>query len=183
MDKRLEKYFDENLRDIAKDPDGLRGYIVELEKALESAENPLQQIRLLGEVGVHQRTLGELDSAEQSLRNALRTAQENQLGIKWEIQQKIRLAHVLQWKRTFKASDSLFEEIIGICRANADASIYLDFALQHAGKNFFDQNRLKEALALFDEAMALRLKRQAPQDQIESTLLAVERTKARLSEQ
>jgi hypothetical protein len=42
---------------------------------------------------------------------------------------------------------------------------------------------LKEALTFFEEAMTLRLKRQAPQDQIESTLLAVERTKSLLDQE
>lgn len=183
MDKRLEKYFDTNLRDVSKDPEGLRDYTVELEQFIKFATETQQRIRLLGELGVHLRTLGELDRAEHSLRNALQIIQEHGLSIKWEIQQKIRLAHVLQWQRVFKQSNNLFGEIINTCRSNADASEYLDFALQHAAKNFFDQSRLKEALVFFEEALALRLKKQAPQDQIESTLLAIERTKSLLGEQ
>ncbi|MFS4458010.1 hypothetical protein [Bdellovibrio sp. HCB2-146] len=181
MDKRLEKYFDENLRDNPKDPEGLRNFSIELEQSLKLTTDPLQRIRFLGELGVHLRTLGDLDRAEQCLRDALKIIQENNLGIKWEIQQKIRLAHVLQWKRSFNESDSLFSEIINTCRSNVDATIYLDFALQHAGKNFFDQNRLREALAFFEETMSLRLKRKAPQDQIESTDLAIKRTKSLLA--
>lgn len=182
MDKRLEKYFDENLRDNPHDPEGLRLYSFELEQSLKLTTDPLKRIRLLGELGVHLRTLGELDRAEKSLRDALKIIQENSLGIKWEVQQKIRLAHVLQWKRSFNASDSLFSEVISTCRDNVDAALYLDFALQHAGKNFFDQNRLNEALAYFEEAMSIRLKRQAPQDQIESTDLAIKRTKFLLAD-
>lgn len=182
MDKRLEKYFDENLRDNPKDPDGLRHYCLELEQTLKLTTDPLKRTRLLGELGVHLRTLGELDQAEKSLRDALKIIQENNLGINWEVQQKIRLAHVLQWKRSFNASDSLFSDILTTCRSKIDAALYLDFALQHAGKNFFDQNRLREALACFEEAMSIRLKRQAPQDQIESTDLAIKRTKLILAD-
>ena len=139
-------------------------------------------MRLLGELGVHLRTLGSLQEAEQVLREALQITEGHKLGLKWEMQQKIRLAHVLQWKREFMASDTLFNEVIAVCRSNSDVDMYLDFALQHAGKNFFDQNRLSEALAFFQEAMSIRMKRQAPQDQIESTALAIKRTKSLLAD-
>ena len=181
MDKRLEKYFDENLRDIPKDPEGLREYTNELKRSLSDTDSPLQRVRLLGELGVHRRTLGDLQEAESILKEALQIIQENKLGIKWEIQQKIRLAHVLQWLRDFKRSDALFSEIIGVCRTHNDAAVYLDFALQHAGKNFFDQHKLDEALILFEETMSLRLKRKAPQDQIESTAIAIETTKRKIN--
>lgn len=182
MDKRLEKYFDENLRDVPKDPDGLRSYTIELEQSLKETTNPQQRVRLLGELGVHLRTLGDLERAEQVLREAMQIIQVHNLGVKWEIQQKIRLANVLQWKRDFVSSGALFGEAIAVCRSNSDADMYLDFALQHAGKNFFDQNRLREALVLFEESMSIRSKRQAPQDQIDSAALAIKRTKSLLAD-
>lgn len=180
MDKRLEKTFDENLREIPSDPKGLRQVIEELAQSLLITIDPKKRVSILGEMGVHLRSLDDLEEAERSLLEALEIIKHHQLGIQREIQQKIRLAHVLQWKRNFKGSDALFGEIIEVCRSNSDAAIYLDFALQHAGKNFFDQHRFKEALFLFEETLALRLKRQAPQDQINSTSLAIERTKAHL---
>ncbi len=112
MDSRSEYYFDENLRDIPKDPEGL---------------------------------------------------------------------HVLQWKKDFKGSGEFFKEVLQICRSNGDAEEYLDFALQYAGKNLFDQNKYSEALILFEETLIIRQHKKSPQDQIDSTLLAIQVTKTRLS--
>jgi tetratricopeptide (TPR) repeat protein len=182
MDKRLEKTFDNSLRDIPDDPKGLKQVTEELAQSLLTTTDPKKRVSILGEVGVHLRSLGNLESAESYLLEALEIVKKNQLGIQFEIQQKIRLAHVLQWKLDFKSSDALFSEIIAVCRSNNDAVVYLDFALQHAGKNFFDQRRLKEALIFFEEAIELRLKRKAPQDQIDSTSMAIQRTKILLGE-
>lgn len=182
MDKRLEIYFDENLRDVPRDPDGFGHYVVEIEASLKEVANPQQQVRLLGELGHHLRVLGDLQKAEQLLRKALQIVHDHKLGLQWEVQQKIRLAHVLQWKREFKASDRLFSEVIAVCRSNSDVDMYLAFALQHAGKNLFDQNKFREALELFEEAMNIRLERRAPQDQIESTELAIKRIKSLLAD-
>lgn len=183
MDKRLERTFNENLRDIPCDPTGLMQYTDELKKSLLTTTDPKKRVSLLGEIGVHLRSAGELDLAAKNILEALKIITENQLGIKWEIQQKIRLAHVVQWQKNFKESNILFDEIISTCRSNPDAGDYLDFGLQHAGKNFFDQSRFKEALILFEQALELRIAREAPKDQINSTSFAIERTKRKLDEE
>jgi tetratricopeptide (TPR) repeat protein len=180
MDKRLEMKEDENLRSIPVDPNGLRKYIIELLSMLYSVRNHGKRVRILGEAGVHLRCLGDLKEAEQVLREALRIVNDKQLGVRREAQQKIRLAHVLQYQKQFKASNALFAEIISICRTNEEASDLLHFALQHAGKNLFDQNQFSEALELFEEAMELRLKNDATEDQIKSTARAIARTRALL---
>ncbi|UYL09766.1 tetratricopeptide repeat protein [Bdellovibrio sp. SKB1291214] len=181
MDKRLEMIEDENLRSVPVDPVGLRKYIIELLGSLTTVKkNHNKRVSILGEAGVHLRCLGDLKEAEQVLREALRIVNEEQLGLRREVQQKIRLAHVLQYQGQFKRSNALFEEVISVCRTNDEASELLDFALQHAGKNLFDQNRFTEALPLFEEAMKVRMKRNAPEDQIKSTAKAIARTKALL---
>lgn len=180
MDRRLKCTFDENLRDVPCDPIGLQQYTDELSSSLSSAIELKKRVSILGEIGVHLRILGDLDGAEKRLLEALEIIKDNQLGIDQEIQQKIRLAHILQWKKDFDQSNLLFDEVLFICRFNKTARDYLDFALQHAGKNFFDQGKYKEALLFFEEAMDLRKHRQAPGDQIESTSLAIKRTKVLL---
>lgn len=181
MDKRLEKKFDdESLREVPSDPKGLRQYTDELVQSLASVTDPKKQVSILGELGVHLRSLEDLDRAQEVLLEALNIIKDHQLGIKREIQQKIRLGHVLQWKKSFTESDALFDEVVSACRTSGDLGEYIAFALQHAGKNFFDQGRFAEALSYFEEAMTIRLTQKAPQDQIDSTLLAIERTKALL---
>lgn len=181
MDKRLELTFDENLKEVPKDLKGFKSYVVELEKRLNEVTDQEERVRLLGEFGTHLRVLGFFDRAAEVLKESLQIIQNQKLGIKLEIQQKIRFAHLLQWKRDFENSNILFDEIISVCRLNKDANVYLDFALQHAGKNFFDQNRLEEALFLFEEAMQIRLLRKAPHEQIESTQIAIRRVRTLLS--
>lgn len=182
MDRRLEFIFDENLRDVPCDPNGLREYTNELGSSLLSTIEPKKRARILGEIGVHLRCLGDLDSAEGRLLESLKIIKDNHLGVKQEVQQKIRLAHTLQWKKDFNQSNLLFDEVLTLCRSCKEAGDYLDFALQHAGKNFFDQGEYRKALGYFSEAMVLRNSRQAPSDQIESTALAINRTKVLLGE-
>lgn len=177
MDKRLEIYFDENLRDVAVDPAGLRGYVQELQQSLLTVSDQLQRVRIQGEMGVYLRILGDLGRAEDFLREALQIVQNNNMGIRLEVQQKIRLAHVYQWQKNFEKSNQLFAEVIGLCRTRDEAQFYLDFALQHAGKNHFEQRDFSKALSCFQEALDLRINKKAPQEQIESTQLALQRTK------
>ncbi len=180
MDKRLETTEDENLRNIPVDPIGMRKYVIEKLGSLSSVKDHGKRVSILGEAGVHLRVLGDLKEAEDVLREALRIVNDEQLGIRREIQQKLRLAHVLQYKQQFKRSNALFDEAIAVCRTNEEAGFYLHFALQHAGKNLFDQNRFTEALELFEEAMEIRLKNDASADLIKSTAMAIARTKALL---
>jgi tetratricopeptide (TPR) repeat protein len=181
MDKRLNRTTNDQLRDIPCDPVGLKQYISELNESLKTTTDKQAQVKLLGEMGVHLRSLGELESAKAKLLEALKIIQSNQLGIKYEIQQKIRLAHVLQWQSLFEESNALFQQIISVCRADELAKSYLDFALQHSGKNLFEQKRFVEALTQFEEAMQIRIKRNAPIDQIESTKLAILKTKSMMT--
>ena len=134
--------FDENLREVPVDPFALKLYIQKLRDSLKGVTDKKVQVSILGEIGTHLRCLGELDLAEKSLLHALQIISTDNLSVSLEIQQKIRLAHVLQWKKNFDKSNLLFSEIITSCKKNPAITAYLDFALQHAGKNFFDQNQL-----------------------------------------
>lgn len=182
MDRRLEKDFDLNLREVPRDPLGLREYVDDLQKSLLITSDIKTRVIISGELGVHLRTLGDLNAAERILVKALEDIQTYQLDIIFEVQQKIRLGQVYQWQRRFELSNSLFDEVIVICRSGK-ACKYLDFALQHAGKNLFDQNRLEEAQSFFEEALSLRIKRDAVADQVESSAFAIQRVRQILSEE
>ena len=103
----------------------------------------------------------------------------------------LRLAHVLHWQDRFREADVLFTAVINSARKIAGAAVdgSLDqqrattmsaFALHHQGKSRFDEDRLDEALHLFEEALAIRSRVSAPGDQIASSRQAVAVTRARL---
>ena len=60
------------------------------------------------------------------------------------------------------------------------ATTLLAFALQHHGKSRFDEGRLDEALSLFQRALELRERLDAPDDQLASSRQAVAATVIRL---
>lgn len=178
--KHLEYLVNEQLREIPTYPEDLREYLQKLETSLQEAHDPEKQVSILGEMGVHFRRLDQTDIAKEKLLKALKLIEQNQLGLKKKIQQQIRLAHVFQWEKQYDQSNELFHQIISICRSSSDLRVYLDFALQHAGKNLFEQNRFQEALLMFEEALELRTQRNAPSDQIESTQSAIHTTQKAL---
>lgn len=174
-------YDERTLREVVIDVDELKVYVSGLDGELAQAVDPEKQVSLLGEIGTHLRSLGDLKQAEVTLRHALLLIEDHKLGSRREAQQKIRLAHVYQWQKDFKQSNSLFDEVILLCRLDPEAQFYLDFALQHAGKSFFDQQEFEKALACFNEALELRVKKGSPADQLSSTQNAIAETQRRLT--
>jgi tetratricopeptide (TPR) repeat protein len=171
---------EETLHEYAQNPQALERYIEILKNEIKMAVEPIDKVRRLGETGVYLRSAGRLEEAEIYLLQALAIIETYELGLKIETQQKIRLAHVYQWQKNFTGSDELFEEVINTCRKHAEANSYLPFALQHAGKNYFDQHQYKKALAYFEEALKLRTERASSADQILSTETALRVTRNRL---
>lgn len=172
--------FDERtLRETVTDSSAVLSYIAWLEDRLAGEKDRGKQVSLHGEVAVYLRALGKLKRAQMKLELALKLIAQYGLGIKREAQQKIRLAHVFQWQRDFQRSDALYAECLQICRERGEARVYLPFALQHAGKNFFDQEKYLDALAYFTEALQIRKDSSAPADQIESTKTAIRQTEIR----
>jgi len=183
QEKNLAKpefYFDENLRGRPKDLEHLEKYIQRMQEEADILVPPKSRMSLLGEMGVFLRSADRFTEAEEVLKEALEIVQINNLGQGFEVQQKIRLAHVYQEKNEFAQGDSLFLECLTLCEANESLAHYLPFALQHYGKSLFDQARYPEALKFFEKALVLRIKSKASQDQIDSTQLAIQITKKRL---
>lgn len=92
-----EFQWDENLRDIPVNPTALEELVGHLKKNLEVEKDPVVTAKMLGEIGTYLRTLGRLDEAEKNLLQSLEIIKIQKLGMRKEIQQKIRLANVLQW--------------------------------------------------------------------------------------
>jgi 2-polyprenyl-3-methyl-5-hydroxy-6-metoxy-1,4-benzoquinol methylase len=171
---------DENLRFVASDPTEVLNYIEFLKSELNGLTDFSSRVSHLGEIGVYLRVVDQFEEAEKYLVEALQLINSNELGILKEVQQKIRLAHVWQDKKEFVKSDALFNELIQTCRENKEAHHYLDFALQHTGKSSFDQGYYHSALSYFSEALEIRLRKNSPNDQIESTQKAIQVTQERM---
>ncbi|MEK7355965.1 MAG: tetratricopeptide repeat protein [Bdellovibrionota bacterium] len=169
--------FDERLREVPADKAAFDAYLGFLEGRRQIETRPAERASLLGELGVQYRCSNRLDEAETVLREALRLILTDRLGVRRQVQQNLRLANVLQWQEKFDQSTPLFAETLATCRAIAEAMPFLDFALHHSGKNFFDQGKWTDALALFEEALTIRKRREAPADQIQSTEQAIAQTK------
>ena len=172
-----EFYLDENLRFIPKDPSALKSYIEGLKIKLDSEALPLNKVNLMGEIGYYLNCLCKHSEAKKILEKTLKIIDKEHLGLKKRIQNEIRLGHVLQFQKDFKQSNLLFSSIINICSKNNYLEYFLSYAYQHNGKNLFDQKRYQDALDCFQEALKLRLKQNAPKDQVESTRSAIHRTK------
>ena len=169
-----------DLRFVPKDRSVVEAYIESLEAKLLQVTDVDQRVSVQGEIAAYLNVLDRLESAEALLRDALTSIQREGLGIRREIQQKIRLAHVLQHKREFDKSTKMFEEILNICKSDSDAKVYLDFAYQHSGNNFFDQEKYDLALQAFTTALCLRQTKNAPLEQLDSTTAAIARTRQKM---
>jgi len=178
--KKPEFYLDLNLRFRPQDLAHLNEYIHYQQEHLKTLSDPKELVRAMGELGVNLRSADRFDEAEKILLKALEIVNEKNLGLSQEVQQKIRLAHVYQEQKRFSESDHLFQECLKLCHQEK-LDHYLPFVIQHHGKNLFDQHRYAEALKFFEQALQLRVQNKVPQDQIESTERAIERTRELLN--
>ena len=151
-----------------------------------------------GEKVVWLRMLGELDAAEvlgwELLAHAGGPATPDavdaaRLPIE-AVAPALRLAHVLQWQGRFRDADRLFDAAMATAVTAAEtapagspaqrrARTLVAFASQHLGKSRFDEDRLDEALVLFERALAIRVEIGAPDDQVQSSQQAIRATRGR----
>lgn len=175
----LSFHYGDNLQDIPNNVEEIRKAVAFWQSQLrQSGLDVVERIRLLGRIGGYARTLRELEQAEQALTTALELSKfiENR---RFEAANSIKLAHVYQWQQRYAESEALFEAVIVFCQENAEAAPYLDFAYQHFGKCKFDQQKYAEALDYFEQALAIRLKKDES-ELIASTELAITTTRSRL---
>ena len=175
MNFNLSYTFDVNLREVLENPNEVEEYVQSLLIKIDSAANDIERSKILGEAGVFLRMLGQLKEAQKCLE------QSNEIlgsipQSRWHCIQQIRLAHVYQWQKDFDRSNAIFNKLLD-CEAENEL---FDFVLQHAGKNYFDQQRYQEALVAFEKTLSLRQKKNSPKDQIESTQKSIVETQRRI---
>jgi len=161
----------ETNRDYLLDEESAVAYLSHIDGRADLASRG-QRVSLL-------RLLGRLDEAEAEASAALAQARRDG-SPRDELGALIRLAHVVQWQRRWEEADRLFAEAIERAERLGD-DLYTAFALQHAGRNHIDQGRLDKAIESFENALALRVAVDAPEDQLSSTREALQVARARLS--
>jgi predicted nucleotidyltransferase len=174
-------HFDQNLRDVPDDPEGM-ARAVEALRAASRAEvkDSGARARLLGQLGPYLRMLGHLDEAAAVLAGAVQLCDTGG-DVRRGVANRLRLANVYQWQRRFDLSDPLFAEALRRCETADAARALLSFAWQHLGKSLFDQGRYAEAAAHFARALGARRADGNP-ELIASSSLALGTAERRLRE-
>ena len=159
----------------------MQQYVDERLSFLAQTGDPKLRANVLGKVGAFLRILGNLYEAESLIHESLALGKQFNLGIKHQIIQEIRLAHVLQWKGDFENSTRIFKHVLVTCLNDPEGKKFLSFAWQHLGKNHFDQAEFEKALKCFEEA--LKIRSEGSDKALEqSTQQAMAETRKRLSE-
>ena len=175
----LSYHFDADLRDVPNAPVEMRQETERMKAELSSDSiSAYERLRLLGHLGVYLRMLGDLQSAEEWLTEAIALSEEVDRRMS-ALANRLRLAHVYQWQRRFDLSDALFKQAVAVCSGTPEFADYLDFACQHFGKSLFDQGRYREAEGLFKKALHIR-EAKGDKDLIESSRLSLDVTRARI---
>lgn len=159
----LSYSFDERLREGPCDPVSMGQGVDWLCEQLEQpGRSPREQARLAGQIGAYGRMLGRDALAHAAIQRALRIAEE--LGdLRLLIVNTLRLAHLEQWQGRFDVSTARFTWAIQQCEERPELASLLDTALQHAGKNVFDQGQYDLARSYFTRALGLRRQKGDPE--------------------
>ncbi len=145
--------FDTSLREVPNDPAAMSAAVDWLRQRLDDPSlSEAVRVRTLGTLGSYARVLGRLDEAQVALDEALERA-HGLADDRLIIANEIRRAHVSQYRGDFVDSNRRFAKVI---ERSGDDGPLIDFALQHAGKNLFEQGRFDEAIDHFQKALDVR---------------------------
>lgn len=167
-------HFDLSLQEVPDSTDEFHKFINECRELLVNLIDEEQYI-ILTKLGFALRVTRQLEEAEQVFKQAL--AKCSTSNLEKFINAKIRLAHVYQWESRFELSNEIFDEIEKIYLEKTTQNLMKGTYWQHRGKNEFDQKNFSRALKYFEKALSIREDHAAPTDQIESSKLAICRTK------
>lgn len=148
--------FDERLREVPVDP---QAFAAEADRLVDEIaakrSQPGEQLAALGRAIPALRIAGRLDEARLAASAAVALA--DLLGdSRAAYLNQLRLAHVMQWQGRHELSTPLFDLLVAQARSMAALEDLLDVALQHAGKDLFDQRRYAQAERFFREALEIR---------------------------
>ena len=148
--------FDERLREVPQDPGAFAAEVDRLVAEIPTLHShPAGQLAALGRAGPALRIAGRLDEARLAASAAVELAERLGDG-RAAFVNRIRLANVMQWQGRHDLATPLFGRLVAQARDVGDLADLLDFALQHAGKDLFDQCRFAQAERCFREALDIR---------------------------
>jgi hypothetical protein len=173
------EYDAETLREVYADPDAVRARIAEVRHEIRIAPDEIAELLARGELVALLRGLGDLDDALDEGRRAADRADMAGTPPQQHLA-RMRLAQVHHWRGEFAESNMLFTELLnGVAQFGP---VIEAFTRQHAGKNAYDQGLYSEAEIQFVFALTLRESFELPDDQIESSRIALAAARRHLQE-
>jgi tetratricopeptide (TPR) repeat protein len=166
---------DERLRETASDAGAVARALDVAEAALAAEPEPAERARLESYRGNALRLLGRHTAAVAAQRRALELAEAAGAGRR-ALVARVRLGEALRCADDPPAAAAELRAAAALAR-RAQPEL-LDFALQHLGKALADAGESAEAVAVLEEALALRQAKGEP-ELVRSTLLALERARER----
>jgi tetratricopeptide (TPR) repeat protein len=121
-------------------------------RAALDAEDREEELHVRGPMGEAFRQIGQLDPAVEHLEAALRLARELNKP-KFVAHNAIRLATAYQYMNRHEEAEPLFQEALETARK---LGLFEDMALQQYGKLLAELGRWDEAIAMLEQALALR---------------------------
>ncbi len=174
--------FGDDLREVPEDShqmkkglDWLQDKLVEL-----GPEDNKKAAVILSHIGGYARIMGDLELSEKCYLDAIKVFEELKMS-EQVFASKLRLAVTYQHKGNTSKSSEIYTKAIKVIKGSKSQSVrgYLDFALQHYGKQKFEQKLYQEALNLFMEAYELRIIK-GDLELLSSTELAISKTREKL---
>jgi hypothetical protein len=171
MTDHLQYTFDpETLREVYADPAAVQARIERLHADVRGAPDEIAELMARGELVGLLRGSGRLDDALAEADLAVERAEI----VGTPAQQhtaRIRLAHVHEWRGEFAESNLLYTELLAA--AEQFGPVIEAFTHQYAGKNDYAQTHWADARDHFATALRIRDELALPDDQRESSRLAL----------
>lgn len=178
----MEFSFGDDLREVPEDSEQMRKGLEWLQDKLVELgpEDSSKAALLLTQIAGYARIMGDYTLSEKCFLDSIRVFEE---AGKTELvfANKLRMAVLYQHQKNYTKSSEIYTKSIHFIRNSKNSKVknYLDFALQHYGKQKFEQKMFKEALDLFMEAYELRLAK-GDLDLMSSTEIAINAAKEAL---
>jgi tetratricopeptide (TPR) repeat protein len=170
----------ETLRERYADPDAVAVRIEELRREVRTAPDDIAELVSRGELVTLLRGSGRLDEALDEARAAADRAEIVGTAAQQHTA-RVRLAHVHQRRGEFAESNVLFTELLAA--AKQFGPVIEAFTHQHAGKNDYDQGHWTDARDHFAQALQIRDELELPDEQRESSRIALAAAQRHLEDQ